>query len=233
MRIAVTTSKGRLEALDALLREAGHEAVRSPLIETVTKLDPASARRLVGLPWRVYPSRSAVDAWSSHGLGYESGTHIAAVGPATSRALEDAGASVTLTAPRANAEDLVRAMLRHPLGPRRSSAVGIVEGSRARSRPRDLFAAAGVRVETATLYQTNQVRWQLAGHVDAVVLASPSAVAVLPHDVAKRAMLVALGPTTAAAVRGRGYAVVQATTPTADAVMEALLHNAPSTARSV
>lgn len=222
MRVAVTASVGRLAGLEARLRDAGHEAVRAPLVRTAPTADAGAAERLLGLPWRVYPSRSAVEAWVGLGLGFADGARIAAVGPGTATDLELAGADVALVARPATAAGLASDLLRHPAGPRPGDAVGVVQGDRARTTLAETLRAAGVEVRTATVYGSEAVAWSFDGRVDAVVLASPSAVAALPLDVGAAALLVAIGPTTAAAAVRRGWSVVQAAEPTVDGVLGAM-----------
>ena len=222
MRVAVTASVGRLAGLEARLRDAGHEAVRAPLVRTAPTADAAAAERLLGLPWRVYSSRSAVGAWVGLGLGFADDARIGAVGPGTAADLELAGAEVALVARPATAAGLARGLLSHPAGPRPGDAVGIVQGDRARTTLAEALRAAGVEVRSATVYGSEGVAWSLDGPVDAVVLASPSAVAALPPDIGAAALLVAIGPTTAAAAVRRGWSVVQAAEPTVDGVLGAM-----------
>jgi uroporphyrinogen-III synthase len=222
VRVAVTASVGRLAGLEARLRDAGHEAVRAPLVRTAPTADRAAAERLLGLPWRLYPSRSAVDAWVALGLGFADGARIGAVGPGTAIDLERVGGDVALVARPATATGLARGLLRHPIAPRPGDAVGVVQGDRARSALREILEDAGIEVRTATVYTSEGVTWSLDGRVDAVVLASPSAVAALPVDVGAEALLVAIGPTTAAAAVRRGWSVVQAAEPTVDGVLDAM-----------
>ncbi|MBW6456492.1 MAG: uroporphyrinogen-III synthase, partial [Trueperaceae bacterium] len=127
-----------------------------------------------------------------------------------------------LVARPATAAGLAHGLLRHPQSPRAGDAVGLVQGDRARSTLADTLEGAGVEVRTATVYASEGVAWSLDDHVDAVVLASPSAVAALPVDVGAEALLVAIGPTTAAAAVRRGWSVVQAAEPTVEGVLGAL-----------
>jgi len=222
VRVAVTASVGRLAGLEERLRDAGHEAVRAPLVRTAPTADAAAAERLLGLSWRLYPSRSAVAAWVALGLGFADGARIGAVGPGTATDLGLAGADVSLVARPATAAGLSRDLLRHPQSPRPGDAVGIVQGNRARSTLAENLEGAGIEVRTATVYTSEGVAWSLDGQVDAVVLASPSAVAALPADVGVVALLVAIGPTTAAAAVRRGWSVVQAAEPTVAGVLGAM-----------
>lgn len=223
MRVAVTASAGRLAGLETRLAAAGHDAVRAPLVRTAPIADRAAATALLGLGWRLYPSRSAVEAWTALGLGFDDGARIGAVGPGTAGALRHAGADVTVVASRATGENLAHDVLRHPDGPRAGDTVGVVQGNRARDALAAGLRQAGVRVRSATVYASQGLGWSLEGGVDAVVLASPSAVAALPPEIGARALLLAIGPTTAAAAVRRGWAVVQAAEPTVDGVVDALL----------
>ena len=223
MRVAVTASVGRLAALEGRLAADGYDAVRAPLVRTAPVADAgAAAAALLGLPWRLYPSRSAVEAWVALGLGFGDGARTGAVGPGTAKDLTRAGARVDAVGAPATGEGLALVVLRHPAAPRAGDAVGLVQGDRARSALADTLRATGVVVRAATLYASRDAGWSLAGPVDAVVLASPSAVAALPAPVAATALLVAIGPATAAAARRRGWAVVQAAEPTVAGVVAAL-----------
>jgi len=222
VKVAVTASIGRLAGLEGRLRAAGYEAVRAPLVRTAPTADADAARRLLGLTWRLYPSRSAVAAWIGLGLGFDDGARIGAVGPGTAADLGLAGALVDVVARPATAAALARDVLRHADGPRAGDGVGVVQGDRARSTLAGALRAAGIDVLSATVYATEGVGWSLNERVDAVVLASPSAVAALPEAIGAEAMLVAIGPTTAAAALRRGWSVVQAAEPTVDGVLAAM-----------
>lgn len=67
-----------------------------------------------------------------------------------------------------------------------------------------------------------------------IVLASPSAVAQVPSDVGDSVRLVAVGPTTAAAIERRGWRCLQAPSPTVAGLMEVITSTeeaGPSAAR--
>ncbi|MDR9392385.1 MAG: uroporphyrinogen-III synthase, partial [Trueperaceae bacterium] len=196
--------------------------VRVPLVDTTPLDDPAAARALRDLAWRLYPSRSAVEAWTRQGVGFQDRARVAAVGPGTAAALRAAGADVAFTPTRATGEALAKELLAAPHGPRRGDVVGLVRGDRGRADVKGILQRAGVVVRTATLYATHARAWPDDVRADAVVLASPSAVAALPDAVARAATLVAIGPTTAAALRDRGLAAREAAEPTEAGVVEAL-----------
>lgn len=225
MRVVVTASSGRLAGLEDRLIAAGFDALRAPLVRTAALSDDGTrtaAAELLGLPWRLYPSRSAVAAWVALGLGFGDGARIGAVGPGTAAALVGAGAEVALVPADATATGLARDLLRHPHAPRPGDAVGLVQGDRARPVLADALNAAGLVVRAATVYASRSAAWSPTAPVDAVVLASPSAVAALPAAIGAHALLVAIGPTTAAAAARRGWRAVEAAEPTVDAVVAAL-----------
>lgn len=226
MRVAITTLPGRLAGLDALLRAAGLTPLRMPLLSLRPRRDTralAAARELLGLPWRVYPSRGALEAWLAIGLGFETGLLVAALGKATALALRAAGAEVAAVGEPAHAAGLLAALLAHPAAPRPGGqAVGLVQGGQARSELGDGLLAAGIEVRTAEVYDVAPSPWTLEEPVAAVLLGSPSAVAALPPRVAEGARLVAIGPTTAAAVSEQGWPVWQAAEPSPRGVFDAL-----------
>jgi uroporphyrinogen-III synthase len=102
------------------------------------------------------------------------------------------------------------------------AGAAIVQGRRARPTLASALRAAGWEVRVATVYDTVTLSWRVQGPVDAVLLASPSAVEALPVAVAEGARLVAIGPTTGRAVRARGFDVRVAAAPTVAAVVAAL-----------
>lgn len=252
MRVAITASLGRLETLEARLVAAGFEAVRAPLVATRSlPTAQAEAHALLGLDWRLYVSRSAVVAWTQLGLAltdggrpcdggrrndgdrrndggrpcdgdHRDGARIGALGPGTAAELVRAGAAADAIGRPATAAGLARAVLTHPSAPRPGDTVGVVQGDRARPTLVAALRAAGVEARVATLYASCTTAWDLSAAVDAVVLASPSAVAALPARVGARAQLVAIGPTTAAAVADRGWDAIMAAAPTEAAVIKAL-----------
>ncbi len=224
MRIALTHADGRLERLAPALRARGHDVVLAPLIATRPLLDDATRRAaeaLLELPWRCYPSRSAVAAWSALGLPFDDGPRLAAVGAGTAAAIVAHGGVAPLTpSPLAStAIGLAAAVLAAGAA---GHGVGLVQGRRARPELAQHLRRGGAEPRRAVVYDVTTLPWQVTGPLHAVVLASPSAVAALPQVVAERAQLVALGPTTAAALRERGWRCSQADVPSAEGVLAAL-----------
>ncbi len=234
MRIVLTHSEGRFEGLDTALDRRGHEVVHSPLIRTQARMGEAvraEAEALLNLPWLIFTSRSAVEAWSALGVPWRSPDVpaddgvplIAAVGRKTASALRAAGAEVTLVGERSHAESLADAFLNDA---RAAGPVGLPQGDRALPTLRRALADAGYETRPLVLYET--VTTPIPAEVLArngeqaatlVVLASPSAAAALPADVAREATLLAIGPTTAAAVDERGLSCVLAASPSVAGVL--------------
>jgi len=153
------------------------------------------------------------------------------VGPGTATALLDAGAAPELIGD-GDAASLAAAFLGHPLA---AGPVGLALGDRALGTLRDALEASGHQVVTATVYRTESLPVPAAcsrlASADAVLLASPSAVTVLydPLDGLLPGLpgpptIIAIGPTTAAAVRATGRRCLQASEPTAAAIVACIEH---------
>ena len=225
MKVLLTQGRGRLESLEAALRERGDEVVRRPLIRTVPRADAATraaARRLLKHPWLLFASRSAVEAWAHLGLPLlpvPHGPRLGAVGGGTAAALADLGAPVEVIGEPARAEGLASAFLAHTdaAGP-----VGLPRGDRSRDTLERLLREAGLEVEPLVLYATEPRPWEGDADADAIVVASPSAAAGLPTDPAPRGAIVAIGPVTGAAVRERGLTPWIAERPDAPSILARL-----------
>ncbi len=221
-RVVLTHSEGRLEALPSVLEACGLRVVRAPLVSTRARPGARpEAAALLALPWLLFASRAAVEAWVALELPVPRpgrGPRLGAVGAATAAALRRLGAEVAAVGQPATAAGLSAAFARHPdaAGP-----VGLPRGTRSRRDLEEALAEAGYATRGVTVYETATLPWGVDGAVDAVVLASPSAVRALPAGVARSAALVALGATTGAAVRARGFACTVAAGPAAQQVAEA------------
>lgn len=256
--MVLTHSEGRLEGLASALEARGVTVVHNPLVATRPRLDDESRRRaeaLLALPWLLFTSRAAVEAWqalalplpraprrSGAGAGGQGGDdgggdgsgdggggpRLGAVGAKTAAALQRAGGEVSLVAESPSAEGLARSFLRRrdARGP-----VGLPQGDRARAELRAALQRSGLDVRPAVVYDTVTLPWRAAAvgptdveaAVEVVVVASPSALEALPAAVAGRARLVALGPTTQRAARSRGLRARQASAPTPEALLSAVL----------
>ena len=231
MRVWLTQSEHALAGLAPALAGLGHEVLRWPLVQTQS-LDTAAVRAaaepLLGCRWLLFTSPAAVRAWREAGLPLRSspptgsqvsGQLLGAVGPGTAAALEAAGATPDLVGD-GDAASLAAMFLAQPQA---AGPIGLPSGDRALSTLRDALEAGGHQVVTATVYRTEtQAALPSALPVapDVVLLASPSAVAGLPAGVAEPAVLIAIGATTAAAVRATGRGCLQAAEPTVAGVVK-------------
>jgi uroporphyrinogen-III synthase len=244
MKIVLTHSEGRFEGLAEGLRRRGYEVEHAPLIVTRPRSGEdarADAEDLLELPWLLFTSRSAVEAWGALGVGWTAPDghvpRLGAVGRQTAAALRALGAEPALVAERSSrAAGLADAFLEHP---KAAGPVGLPQGDRARPTLRRALEEAGIETRPLVLYETVTQPWkgeaeesERTGPADTpdaaavasvlIVLASPSAAEALPGEVARRATLVAIGPTTAAAVESRGLRCRQAPTPSVGGVLEAV-----------
>jgi uroporphyrinogen-III synthase len=155
---------------------------------------------------------------------------VAAIGPATAADAGAAGMRVTFVAARAGGATLGADL------PLPSGDVVLARSDRAASELPRMLRARGARVREIVAYRTvagptGDVRAAsaaVAAGRAVVVLTSPSAVdgllAAVPSDRARGAAIVAIGPTTAAAVRERiGAEPLVAAAPTPDAIVRAVL----------
>ncbi len=218
MKVALTQSEGRLAGLAEALTERGHEAIRQPLIRTEPMLSEAvrgQAERLLECSWLLFTSPNAAEAWHALGLPFKNiNPKIGVVGEKTARAVHTFSGEVALIGEPQNAAGLADTFLRRQ---EVKVTVGLPRGNRSLKILQERLGAGGVKTSPVTIYQTVTCDWQ-AGEVDAVILASPSAAEALPEEVGKRAKLISIGPSTSAAVIGRGWRCIQAETPSAEAV---------------
>ena len=227
MRVLLTHSEGRLEGLADALIAHGLAVTHDPLIETVFLPDKrvrADAEALLGVAWLLFTSRTAARAWAALGLPLDGATpQLGAVGRRTADDLRRLGGRVALEAGPPNAEGLLETFSSHVAPP---AQVGLPCGEQALGTLETGLTRAGFTVSRAVLYRT-VTRPLPETDADIVVLASPSAVAALPGSLSN-ARLVALGPSTARAVRERGLHAVESRTPDLASIVEAVLQAAPT-----
>lgn len=216
MRIALTQSEGRLAGLQERLEAMGLEVVRQPLIQT--QVLQADLKPLSDCRWWLFTSVVAVRALLALG-GSLKGRSLGAVGQATRQALEEAGGRVDLVSPDETAEGLAEAFLaQRPFG-----FVGLPQGNRARPVLAQRLREAGYVVHSVVVYQTQTRPWPKdLPAPDLVLLTSPSGVEALPESVGGQAHLLALGPTTAAALSERGLPYTLVPRPSVEAVLETI-----------
>lgn len=222
MHVLLTHSSGKLETLEPLLIDRGFTVSHRPAIITQPCLDETTynqAKRLLTCPWLAFTSRSTVSAWQQLGLPFTD--NVAAVGDKTARAIETAGGRVALVAAKKHADDLATQLIEH-VAP---CEVGLPQGNLALRTLEQHLTNAGFTPKPVTVYHTNiQPPLNLSDllYVDAVVLASPSAVNILPEGLPEWVMLVAFGDSTAKAIAARGFDYVQTETPSSEAVVRVL-----------
>lgn len=221
----LTHGEGRLEGLADALSAHGLTVTQHPLIETVVLPDEqvrADAEALLEADWLLFTSRTAVRAWGSLGLPLDGATpKLGAVGRRTADDLRGLGGRVALEARPPNAAGLLETFLSHVSPP---ATVGLPCGEQALRTLETGLTRAGFAVSKAVLYRT-LTRPLPEADADVVVLASPSAVAALPGTLTG-VRLVALGPSTARAVRDRGLHAVESRTPELASITEAVLQAA-------
>ena len=226
-RVAVTHGSGGDDALSARLRELGAEVLEAPAIalgppSSYAPIDEA-LRALGRTDWIAFASANAVERTVARAaeLGVAPGALarplLAAVGAATARRLTQLLRSPDLVPPEARGEALAAALAREVRG-RRVLVPRAEEG-----RPELLagLTQAGAEVIAPPVYRTLSaspaalaplVLALVAGDLDAVTFASPSAVRSVVAALGVRAgllsgiALAAIGPTTAAALAAAGFA---------------------------
>jgi uroporphyrinogen-III synthase len=173
-RVLVTRSPRQSSELAAQLNALGLEPVLVPAIElappsSFAALDAVVAE-LSGFHWLIFTSANAVDAFhrrmESAGLnvaGVEA--RIAAIGPATARALESIGLAAELVPPQAVAESFVETLLPYVRGPNGSATrFLLIRAEDARDVLPEALRAAGAEVTIVPAYRTVVP----AGSIDAV-----------------------------------------------------------------
>jgi uroporphyrinogen-III synthase len=224
--IAITHASRTKDALAEELRALGAEVIAAPAIavgppESYEGLD-AALHRLGNYAWIAFASANAVEhtlarlAELNIDKAQLAKARLAAVGPATAHALEEAGLPVALMAERATGVGLAEALAPDVYGVN----VLLPRAEEGRTELADALEASGARVTSVAAYATKAVpRTELAelegalgaGKVDALTMASPSAVDSLCEGVGapllKRVALAAIGPTTKAAAEAKGLTV--------------------------
>lgn len=239
-RVLVLRPRERAESLCFLLEDEGAEVISLPLLELLPPTDPrplrAAAEQLHRYRWILFASPSAVDAFVD--AVREVGTHqnfrlvkLGAVGPATAAALKRAGLKPDAEADLATGEGLFLAV-RESLQPGEQVLLPAAEEGR-----RELFealSAAGIPATKVAAYRSEaahhdddcvRAAFQPAPHV--AIFGSPRTVDAFVElkggmDFLARGGCVAIGPTTASALRERGAVrVLQSDAPTAEALVDA------------
>jgi uroporphyrinogen-III synthase len=241
VRVAVTRAGDRGTPLARQLRGAGATVHEVPLtrIETLPGEPLAGAvRELRGYAWILLTSVNAVEhlAQALGGVGRDilRMKKLAVVGSATAAAAEGQGWIPTLVPERFQAEALLDAM----------AARGDVDGARmlypSAEGARDVLPsglrALGATVDVIPVYRSaadpdggRRIRTlALAGELDLVTVAAPSAVDALldalPPEHARRLPVACIGPVTARAARAAGFPVrVESTAATTEGLVKSII----------
>lgn len=221
-RVVVTRPDAAAHQLTSGLRALGADVIGAPLID-IALADPrcdALLDRLADYDWIVFTSRHAVRGFR-RAIEHRGGdsrrfarARIAVVGPVTGRELESWGLRPDLRAEPARAEALVQALLTQNPRPQR---VLFPCGTLALDVIPSALTAQGIAVDPLRVYETRKrslddgARRGIEAGVDAIVLCSPSAAAALGESNVEigAAIVVCIGPTTAAATAPFGWGDVR------------------------
>lgn len=237
-RVLVTRAREQAAGAAELLREHGAEPLVVPTIEIHPPADRAPLEQALrelragAYAWVAFTSANGVDrTWDALvAAGADArafgAARLAAIGPATARALERRGLRADVTAREFRGEGLAEAMLAalpgRPAGappPR----VLLARAAQARDVLPDMLRAAGCAVDVVPAYETHApapdtvtelARELEAGRVDAVVFTSSSTVQNLCDLLGSEAArllagprIASIGPVTTATARERGLRV--------------------------
>lgn len=242
-RILLTRSEEDSAAWARELERIGAVPVTLPCIDAEPIGDAAFGRELRdaarAADWLVFTSRRGVDAFvrlagsdalrqvDARESGAVRGPRIAVVGPATAKAATRLLGRVDLVAEHGTAESLAESMISARVS---GARVVLALAENARDVLETRLRAAGAECRRFDVYRTVPAAPETPKlalstfRVDAVWLASPSAVEGFANrvDVDSGVPLVAIGPSTAAAIRERGLVVAaEASTPSFEGLLEA------------
>jgi uroporphyrinogen III methyltransferase/synthase len=234
-RVLVTRAREQADSAAALLRDQGADVVVVPTIEIRDPSDRELVSRSLGAlragayGWVAFTSANGVErTWGAlAALGADArafgACKLAAIGPATARALESHGLTADVVAKEFVGESLAREMLgalrRDPVSPR----VLLARAAKARDVVPEALRAAGCRVDVVAVYETHVppqetveslARELEQGRIDVATFTSSSTVENFcdllgPRAVAllKRVRVATIGPVTSETARIRGLRV--------------------------
>ena len=217
MKVLLTHSRGKLEGLEPTLRKLNFNVIHHPAIKVDFINSPqtlAKAKELLKLPWLFFSSRNAIEAWHVFGLPFKN--KIAVVGKASAKALAQYQKSADLIAEPQNAKGLLSKFLKSK---NKACPVGVLKGNKSLQILENGLAENNCEPQSLVIYQTETLT--INETADIVVLASPSAVAALPDKLAQ-AKLLAIGPSTAKAIREKGWSCQTATSPNTKSIVNTL-----------
>jgi len=253
-RVVVTRAKEQSESLVQALQAQGAIPVLLPMVAFGPPDDPAlvdqAIREIAQYDWLFLTSQNALRALQERSellgialAGALRQIHIAAVGPATAQAAEQAGLKVEYVAEKhqgaAMAEELAQNVKgKRVLLPRsdRANPELVLRLEMLGAGVKEIVAYKTVRPDEQVLRQAQVIVREGA---DAVLFFSPSAVHHLQDvlgsakflELSRRAIFAAIGPVTEQALRNAGVQrLVMARDTTVDAVLRALIQYFPASA---
>jgi uroporphyrinogen III methyltransferase / synthase len=235
--VAVTRARPQASGVAHRLRKLGARVVQAPVIRTRPlegpPLDP-SAYDLICLS---SPTGVAClfDRIAAGGLDARAlaGTHVAAIGPSTARALAEHGIAADIVPERFVAESLLEALAELPI-----HRALLARAREARDVLPDALSARGVEVSVLALYETVAEPlsgWSLtaAREADYITFTSSSTVRFFLEaaggaaGLSAEARIVSIGPVTSATLREHGLEPhVQASRHDIEGLVDALLADA-------
>jgi uroporphyrinogen III methyltransferase/synthase len=250
-RVLVTRAREQAGGTADLLRELGADPWVVPTIELRPPTDPeplARALRVLrsgGYDWVAFTSANGVErTWEALLAGGADarafgGARVAAIGPATARALEACGLRADVVSVEFRGEGLAASILEAVGASAAPLRVLLARAAKARDVLPEALRAAGHRVDVVAAYETHPasadalavVAAELEqGRVDAVLFTSSSTVENLSDglggraaDLLARARVASIGPVTTATAVSRGIRVdVTAESYTVPGLVEAL-----------
>jgi uroporphyrinogen III methyltransferase/synthase len=211
--VAVTRAREQASGLAARLRALGAEVVETPVIKIVPLDPPAPDPSRYDLVCLTSPNgvRLLFERLATAGLDARAlhGARVAAIGPATARALRAHGVLADVLPQRAVAESLVEALGDVPV--RRAL---VARARVARDVLPDALRARGAEVDVLELYETvaqplSAEQLATVRAADYVTFTSASTVANLltasGGTLDTPARLASIGPVTSEALRGKGF----------------------------
>ncbi len=236
-RVLVTRAREQAGGTAALLRERGAEPLVVPTIEIHPPSDPQPLARAIAelragrYGWVAFTSANGVErTWEALvAAGADArafgGARLAAIGPATARALERRGLVPDVVAKEFRGEGLAAEMLAalHGAGAAEPKRVLLARAARARDALPQALRDAGCEVDVVAAYETRSPppealaalqRELEAERVDVVTFTSSSTVDHLCDWLGARAAallagprIACIGPVTAETARARGLRV--------------------------
>jgi uroporphyrinogen-III synthase len=242
-RVLITRTRQQASELAARLEAEGAETILIPTIELAlpTSLDglDAALASLRSFDWIIFTSANAVHAFSDRGraLGIQPmPKKVAAIGPATARAVQEIGLTLDLIPPQFVAESLAEALRPFADG----ASMLLVRAEQARDALPDILVAAGARLVITPAYRNIVPRDSIAALRQALVDAErcPDAITFTSSSTATnlfalletaalklpdRIVRASIGPITSQTLWELGHpATIEANEPTVAALCDAL-----------